>query len=173
MSKRGTPIMDSEFKPLSSKRGQHQYSSFQHQCKMKIMWTAEIQILNEDMIIAVVIFIFYIFIVTTYFLQLHWYFKWRCDHRSGNGNWSNFANKPEKISGLQQDSNLWLKFWRPNFFRVYLWLLKLQSPLWWSHLDLKYQCIWRKQVTIMITKGKMFDLWSNSFKLLFEEMYGY
>ena len=58
MSKRGTPIKDSEFKPLSSKKGQHQYSSYQHQCKMKIMWTAEIQILNEYMIVAVVIFIF-------------------------------------------------------------------------------------------------------------------
>ena len=117
----------------------------------------------RNTIYAVVIFIFYIFIVT-YFLQLHWYFKWRIEA---------IANKPEKNFRTSTGFEPVVEGLKTQFFLGFICSC-LNCNYHWEdhHIHLKYQCNWRKQVTIMITKGKMLDLWSNSFKLFFDEMYG-
>ena len=105
------------FIPNNSIRGQCRFAVQQEALAAR---TAEMQIINEDMIVAVVNFIFDIFIVT-YFLQLHWYFKWRIEA---------IANKPEK------------NFWTSTGFKPMVEGLKTQFFLGFicSCLNCNYHC---------------------------------
>ena len=86
-----------------------------HTFRQRITWK---NLIKDQCIFPLVI------IIVTCFFQLHWYFKWRCDCRSGNCNLSNCKWTLKRIGSSNLQPWVWILLKSRNFFQVYLQLLQ-------------------------------------------------